>query len=438
MHRFASWRWSSSAATSGRCGGSRRSCGRRAPRRTRRRPKLLPRAPSRAGRRAGGEARRPAVARAGARARAPGARAAPFDDPGSVSRAPSPRTSTSMRVPRRAARVPQGRGAAPGRDLVGSRSARELSWLGVRSGPRATSTCCRAPSGTRSRSSARTPACAGILDVLEGEAGELPVGPWSRRSRATAIATSSTAASTSARPALVGAGDHAQRAWCDAWKRARRKLERLDRGSADEELHHARIKLKRARYAAEPAAPELGKPGRRLRGRPRPGCRTCRDEPGRDRRRGPAAHLGGHGGGRCRGGAARATRARPQGGGPGAPAGRLERAPPDGQAGRMSVVRAAAACPRVPGSAGLRCSSSTARVPRRTFPKGKCYLDESDEACALREVEEETGLRVRSRTSRRRPPTSTVAGATRSRATGGSTSSAASRRSTTRSTRRGG
>jgi 8-oxo-dGTP pyrophosphatase MutT (NUDIX family) len=28
-----------------------------------------------------------------------------------------------------------------------------------------------------------------------------------------------------------------------------------------------------------------------------------------------------------------------------------------------------------------------------TFPKGKCEAGESDEACALREVEEETGLR---------------------------------------------
>jgi 8-oxo-dGTP diphosphatase len=28
-----------------------------------------------------------------------------------------------------------------------------------------------------------------------------------------------------------------------------------------------------------------------------------------------------------------------------------------------------------------------------TFPKGKCEPDESDEACAVREVEEETGLR---------------------------------------------
>jgi 8-oxo-dGTP diphosphatase len=30
-----------------------------------------------------------------------------------------------------------------------------------------------------------------------------------------------------------------------------------------------------------------------------------------------------------------------------------------------------------------------------TFPKGKCDSDEDDETCALREVEEETGLRCR-------------------------------------------
>ena len=30
-----------------------------------------------------------------------------------------------------------------------------------------------------------------------------------------------------------------------------------------------------------------------------------------------------------------------------------------------------------------------------TFPKGKCEPGESDEACAVREVEEETGLRCR-------------------------------------------
>ena len=37
-----------------------------------------------------------------------------------------------------------------------------------------------------------------------------------------------------------------------------------------------------------------------------------------------------------------------------------------------------------------------------TFPKGKCDPDETDEACAVREVEEETGLRCRSETSFRR------------------------------------
>jgi 8-oxo-dGTP diphosphatase len=41
-----------------------------------------------------------------------------------------------------------------------------------------------------------------------------------------------------------------------------------------------------------------------------------------------------------------------------------------------------------------------------TFPKGKCDRDEDDEACALREVEEETGLRCR--LEREHSPTSYV------------------------------
>lgn len=59
----------------------------------------------------------------------------------------------------------------------------------------------------------------------------------------------------------------------------------------------------------------------------------------------------------------------------------------------MSVVRAAGGVP-------VRDSDGALEVlvvhrPRYgdwTFPKGKCEAGESDEACALREVEEETGL----------------------------------------------
>jgi len=54
------------------------------------------------------------------------------------------------------------------------------------------------------------------------------------------------------------------RLWWDEFKRTRRTFRRLGRSSSDEELHAARIQVKRARYAAELAEPELGGPGRRF------------------------------------------------------------------------------------------------------------------------------------------------------------------------------
>lgn len=59
----------------------------------------------------------------------------------------------------------------------------------------------------------------------------------------------------------------------------------------------------------------------------------------------------------------------------------------------MSLVRAAGGVPARSGDGGLEVL-----VVHRpaygdwTFPKGKCERGESDEDCALREVEEETGL----------------------------------------------
>lgn len=68
---------------------------------------------------------------------------------------------------------------------------------------------------------------------------------------------------------------------------------------------------------------------------------------------------------------------------------------PGGQA-RVSgeIVRAAGGIPEQTGVDGPEVL--VVHRPRYrdwTFPKGKCEPDESDEACALREVEEETGLR---------------------------------------------
>lgn len=52
--------------------------------------------------------------------------------------------------------------------------------------------------------------------------------------------------------------------WSHELKRLRRTFSHLDDDSTDQELHRARIRAKRARYAAELAVHELGDPGRRF------------------------------------------------------------------------------------------------------------------------------------------------------------------------------
>lgn len=62
----------------------------------------------------------------------------------------------------------------------------------------------------------------------------------------------------------------------------------------------------------------------------------------------------------------------------------------------MSVVRAAGGVPVREGADGLEVLVvHRGKYDDWTFPKGKCEPDESDEACALREVAEETGLACR-------------------------------------------
>lgn len=55
--------------------------------------------------------------------------------------------------------------------------------------------------------------------------------------------------------------------WRREWRRTRKALAGLDVRSPDAELHAGRIRVKRARYAAELAAHELGKPAARFVGR---------------------------------------------------------------------------------------------------------------------------------------------------------------------------
>lgn len=65
-------------------------------------------------------------------------------------------------------------------------------------------------------------------------------------------------------PELTGDETPLAELWASAWTRARKRNAALGRGAGDEQLHEARIALKRARYAAELAGHELGKRGRRF------------------------------------------------------------------------------------------------------------------------------------------------------------------------------
>ena len=71
----------------------------------------------------------------------------------------------------------------------------------------------------------------------------------------------------------------------------------------------------------------------------------------------------------------------------------MEAAATNGEAAPLSVVRAAGGIPVRDGAGGLEVLVvHRSSYGDWTFPKGKCEPGESDEACALREVAEETGL----------------------------------------------
>ncbi len=171
-------------------------------------------------------------------------------------------------------------------------------------------------------------------------------------------------------------------------------MDGLTKRSSDEELHAARIRVKRVRYAAELASHELGKDGKRV----VEAARDLQDVLGEhqdgtvaeERIRAWASTRPRW----CRGGPSGRAGAQAQGGPPRRLARRLEGTAQGSEAARVSVVRAAGGVPVRAGGGGLEVLIvHRPQYGDWTFPKGKCEPDESDEACALREVEEETGLR---------------------------------------------
>ena len=65
-------------------------------------------------------------------------------------------------------------------------------------------------------------------------------------------------------PLADGVGTSLAELWWKEFRRTRKAFEELDKSSPDDELHAARIRVKRARYSAELAAHELGAPGGRF------------------------------------------------------------------------------------------------------------------------------------------------------------------------------
>ena len=199
--------------------------------------------------------------------------------------------------------------------------------------------------------------------------------------------------------------------WWREFKRTRKAFERLRDASPDEQLHAARIQVKRARYSAELARAELGEPGeafveaakslQEILGTHQDATIAeerisawVADDPSR-------AEV-----------ARRAARpsARPEAGG----ARRL--ATCVGAAGAARQARETVSNPvRAAGGVIVRDGAGGRDVllvhrPAYgdwTFPKGKVEPGETDEECALREVAGGDRARVRARRELRRPSTST-------------------------------
>ncbi len=180
------------------------------------------------------------------------------------------------------------------------------------------------------------------------------------------------------------------------WNHLERAVEQARDDGSDASLHGVRIRAKRARYAAEAVSPVFGKRAAGLRGgRGRPPGRA-RGAPGLGGGEGVAAGVGGERGGRVRRGRALRDRGAGRGGRTSHVAEGLE-----GALAQAATLLGVSQPVRAAGGIVLRgeeADRSVALVHRPryddwSFPKGKLDDGEDEATAALREVEEETGLR---------------------------------------------
>ena len=200
-------------------------------------------------------------ARDRARGRVPGAararpRHAPRRRPGGPAPAPRRDAAAAGVPPRRARRSSSASGP--------SRCARSSAGSAGTSGRRATSTSCSSGCAPRSRRSATTPTRpSGLLAALEDDraAAYRDVVETLGGERYFALLDRLEAA---AEPPLSGDETTLTKIFHREAKRMRRTFEALGDDPEDDALHASRIAVKRARYAADLAAHELGKPGARF------------------------------------------------------------------------------------------------------------------------------------------------------------------------------
>ncbi len=182
--------------------------------------------------------------------------------------------------------------------------------------------------------------------------------------------------------------------WWGAFRKARRAFSQP--GAEVERRRAARgADRRQAGAVCGRAGPERAREaGRALRRGGEEAAGRPRRPPGRDRRdRTDRDVVGGHTGLRGRGRRARGARAAPPREGAQGLAGRVGRARPPRAPGE-AVIRAAGGLVVRDGERGREVLVvHRPRYDDWSFPKGKAEEGEPDEECALREVEEETGLR---------------------------------------------
>ena len=140
-----------------------------------------------------------------------------------------------------------------------------LGWLGSALGPaRDADVLLEHMRGSVEALDERAAAASGLVRALEDERDRARVGAVAALSEDRYFQVLDRL-EQAARPRLL-AGPHESLAdlWWKELRRTRRAFAGLDEKSADAELHAARIRVKRARYAAELAAHELGESGARF------------------------------------------------------------------------------------------------------------------------------------------------------------------------------